>query len=127
MESSLQLAQIIGPLFLIWWIWILLNKENFEDMIEEFMKSPSLVWITWFFTLTIWLIIVSMHNTWESNWTTIITVLWWITLIKWALFMISPNFILNLSKLAMKCKSLFILGWILWFWIWAYLSYIVYM
>lgn len=127
METSLLLAQIIGPLFIIVWIWMLINWNWFSKTLLEIVENKALSWVMSFFMIILWSIIITIHNTRNPDWTTIITVLWWIVLIKWAIIMLFPNFMLNISKFFLtKCKNIFYIAWVLRIWLWAYLCNIAF-
>ena len=51
-------------------------------MIEDFEKSSALTFITGFITLVIGALLVNYHNIWVKNWTVLITIFAWLSLIK---------------------------------------------
>jgi len=127
METSLLLAKIIGPFFLIVWTWMLFNWKNFEKIIKDFFKNSALMWVTMFFTLILWLLLITFHNIWEKSWIVIITILWWLTFIKWAFYSLFPWLMMKIAKYFMDKFSVILpIGWILWVLIWAYLTYFAY-
>ena len=127
METSLQLAQIIGPFFIIVWLSMLFNWKNLSKIFLELLESKAMSWTLSFFMIILWLIMITIHNIWIKDWTVIITILWWIILVKWSFIMLFPNFMLNLSKFFLeKCKNIFYVAWILRILIWVYLINIAY-
>ena len=127
METSMLLAKIIGPSFLVAWIWILFNQDGFLKMIEKFMKDWPLLWLTSLVLMISWLAIISTHNIWESNWTVIITVIWWAIFIKWAFFALFPKFMEWIAAWFLNsCKHWVLLAVLLRVWFWAYLTYVAY-
>ncbi len=72
-------------------------------MIEEFTKSPALCYLGGVLALFFGLFILIFHNTWDASWTTIITIIGWLSVIKGALLIACPNF--HPKVLNWMCKS----------------------
>jgi len=66
-------------------------------MVKEFTKSPALCYLGGVLALFFGLFILIFHNTWDASWTTIITIIGWLSVTKGALLIacpnISPNFL----------------------------------
>ena len=60
-------------------------------MVKEFTKSPALCYLGGVLALFFGLFILMLHNTWDASWTTIITIIGWLSVIKGALLIACPN------------------------------------
>lgn len=79
METSLFLAQLIGPVLIVIGLGLLLKKTEFREMATDFLSSRALIFVSGLLTLVTGLAIVLTHNVWEFNWPVIITILGWLS------------------------------------------------
>ena len=79
METSLFLAQLIGPVLIVIGVGLLLKKTEFREMATDFLSSRALIFVSGLLTLVAGLAIVLTHNVWEFNWPVIITILGWLS------------------------------------------------
>lgn len=79
METSLFLAQLIGPVLIVIGLGLLLKKTEFREMATDFLSSRALIFVSGLLTLVAGLAIVLTHNVWEFNWPVIITILGWLS------------------------------------------------
>ncbi len=79
METSLFLAQLIGPVLIVIGVGLLLKKTEFREMATDFLSSRALIFVSGLLTLVTGLAIVLTHNVWEFNWPVIITILGWLS------------------------------------------------
>jgi uncharacterized protein YjeT (DUF2065 family) len=79
METSLFLAQLIGPVLIVIGVGLLLKQTEFREMATDFLSSRALIFVSGLLTLVTGLAIVLTHNVWEFNWPVIITILGWLS------------------------------------------------
>jgi len=80
METSLFLAQLIGPVLIVIGVGLLLKQTEFREMATDFLSSRALIFVSGLLTLVTGLAIVLTHNVWEFNWPVIITILGWLSI-----------------------------------------------
>ena len=127
METSILIAKLFWTAYFIVWISILFNPTFYIKVLEDFWKNKALYFIMSMIPLIIGLLMVIYHNTWESDWTVLITLLAWAALIKWTLLFIFPKFHLNIIS-KMKTSSFALVAW--WIFatlVWAFLAYMGFM
>lgn len=81
METSVFLAQLIGPLLLVMGVGMLVNREGYRTMAEEFLASRALIYIAGLMAFVPGLALVLVHNVWAVDWRVIITLLGWLSLL----------------------------------------------
>lgn len=81
MQTSIFLAQLMGPVILAAAISLFVNGGQQVAMAREFLESPSLIYISGILVMTAGLAIVLYHNVWAFDWRLIITVLGWLAVI----------------------------------------------
>jgi len=93
METSIVLAKIIGPLFLVVGVGIFINLEHYRRLIADFGASPLSIYMAGTTAVLLGLLIVVFHNVWDWRWPVIITILGWATLIKGAVRIVAPKLV----------------------------------
>lgn len=93
METSILLAKIIGPIFLIIGVGIFINLEHYRRLVTDFGASPLSIYMAGTTALLLGLLIVVFHNVWDWRWPVIITILGWLTLIKGAVRVVAPKLV----------------------------------
>ena len=81
MQTSIFLAQFIGPVLLTGAISLFVNGERQRAMAREFLESPPLIYLSGILVMTAGLAIVLYHNVWALDWRVLITLIGWMALI----------------------------------------------
>jgi hypothetical protein len=81
MQTSIFLAQLIGPVLLTGAISLFVNGERQRAMAREFLESPPLIYLSGILVMTAGLAIVLNHNVWALDWRILITLVGWMALI----------------------------------------------
>jgi hypothetical protein len=127
MQTSIFLAKLIGPFFLVVGASLIINQAAFRGIADEFMRSPALLFLTGLMILPIGLAIVLSHGVWTADWRVLITQLGWLAIISGALRLLAPKYALDLGrKLYAKPEVLYISAAI-WLAIGAVLTYFGYL
>jgi hypothetical protein len=98
MPTSIFLAKLIGPFFLIVALSLLVNQAQFRTIADEFMRSPALVFLTGLMILPVGLAIVLTHNVWTGDWRVLITLLGWLTIVSGAVRLLVPQRALSIGR-----------------------------
>ena len=107
MTASIFIARIYGICCLVVGIGILLNREFYRKVMEDYCKNAALMLFTGFFPLFVGLVIILIHNVWVANWTVIITIFGWIALIKGIWLVVFPKTVPKFMEAYAKNYSLF--------------------
>jgi len=98
MDTSLFLAKLIGPIFLIVGIGLLLNRDRYRAVVDEVMSSHTLLYIFGAIALTGGLAIVLTHNIWVWDWPVIITIVGWLMIVRGSLRIVIPQQVEDLAR-----------------------------
>ena len=80
MSSSIFIARLLGPVFLVVGIALLLKRRMFHEILQELIRSQVLLYLAGFLGLLAGLALVLTHNVWVLDWMLIITLIGWMTL-----------------------------------------------
>jgi hypothetical protein len=118
---------LLGWLYLIIWVWIILNKELYKKLYEKVINSWYWLLVIWILAYLIWAgIILLNYNNPNLSYKIIYFIIWFLALLKWWMFMISPNCMIKLTNFFLKRINLLwyfvIFTWILLIGLWVYLK-----
>lgn len=91
MELSILVAKIFTLFILAWGVGVATGKLNMKKALDSFEESQGLMFATGFFSLILGALLVQYHNIWVKDWTVLITILAWATLIKGVLMIAYPQ------------------------------------
>jgi hypothetical protein len=113
MERSRFIAKLIGPICIAGGAGMLFNTAVFKAMFERGLHDHLLIYIAGLIALTSGLAILALHNTWECNWTVLITLFGWLATIGGIVRMVAPQFIEQLGERIIANANFFVIdGWI---------------
>lgn len=78
MQSSIFLAQLMGPVLLVAATGLLVNRAGYRAMAQEFLRSPALIYLLGVLTMTAGVAIVLVHNVWVADWRVLLTIFGWL-------------------------------------------------
>jgi uncharacterized protein YjeT (DUF2065 family) len=96
MDTARFIAALIGPIYVVVGIGILIDPNHYRRMIEDFLRSPALVYLGGAMALAAGLSILYFHNSWSGDWRVIVTILGWLACLKGAHLLIFPGHVSRL-------------------------------
>ena len=108
MEISVFIAKIFGLCYLIVGVGLIINRQTFKQIVEDFCKNTVLVFYGGILALVIGVVIVLTHNIWVANWTVIITIIGWAALIKGVWLIVFPNSVHKFMQAYQKNENLLV-------------------
>lgn len=91
MANSVFLAKLIGPICTLVALSFLLNRQNYQKLIEDFLSNEGIKYLGGFLAFLVGLLIVNTHNVWEASWVVIITIVGWMGIIKGIFYFLYPD------------------------------------
>jgi hypothetical protein len=113
MVTSLFIAKVFGPYFIIVGLAMMLKRDFFLKVMEDYSKNTALVFFTGLFPLAVGIVIVLLHNVWVANWRVIITIFGWGGIVKGVWILFFPNNAFKFMQAYQKNKRLLVLHSIL--------------
>ena len=97
METSILIARLLGPVLLVAVIPTLATPKVITEITDDFLKSPSLIFISGVMVLVGGLAIVNAHNRWAVDWTLLVTLFGWALVIGGALRVAAPKWVARIG------------------------------
>jgi hypothetical protein len=114
-DISIFLAKFWGWYLIIFFFILSLNPKRIKQVFED-LKDQKFVIIISFLAIIIGLINILIHNVWEGNWTLIITLIGWVSLMYGLSLFVFPSKtkewlnIINVKFIQLLYMLLFLLG-----------------
>jgi len=90
MDVSIFLAKFWGWYLIIFFLVLSFNPSRIRQIFED-LKDQKFVILAAFMAIIVGLLNILFHNTWESDWTIIITIIGWVALCEGLLLFSFPN------------------------------------
>jgi uncharacterized membrane protein len=107
MPTSIFIAKLLGPVFVIVGVALPLRAQAFRTILQEFIRSPSLLYFAGFFGLLGGLALVLTHNVWVLNWRLIITLIGWVTIVRAVVTILRPQIIVTIGSKLLRRRDIF--------------------
>lgn len=104
MGAPLNLAHVIGPMYLILGLSILLYVKPWQKLIEKFEDDHLSLFTLKLMYGVLGLIVVNMYNVWEWNVWLLVTLTGWGMVVKSIFYFLMPGSLIK-KMLAMKKKQ----------------------
>jgi hypothetical protein len=91
MELSILVAKIISLLYLSTGISALTGQTTFKGILEDILSSRALSFTLGLIGLILGMLLVEYHNFWVKDWTVLITIIGWASLIKGVMLIAYPQ------------------------------------
>lgn len=127
MYPSLFLAQLIGPTLLVIGLGMILSRDAYRTMAQEFLGSRALIYIAGILAFVPGLAIVLTHNVWVAGWPVIITLFGWLALLGGIFRLIFPQEVTRIGSRIIAMPSALTVGGIVVLALGAVLSFFGYL
>jgi hypothetical protein len=114
MQTSAFIARLIGPVMLIAGLAVLLNRQGFKSIAEEFLASRALMFLAGMMVMLAGLAIVLTHNVWTPDWRVLITLFGWLLIVAGAVRIIEPPFLYMGARAFLRHRAMLILAGTIW-------------
>ncbi|MEK9516494.1 MAG: hypothetical protein VWZ97_00590 [Flavobacteriaceae bacterium] len=91
MEISILIAKILGLSYLSLALGILFNTSYYRNELVKILDNSAILLYGGFLSIVLGLIIINYHNSWNDDWTTVITIVGYVALVKGMVLLIAPG------------------------------------
>jgi len=110
MENAVMIAKIIWPVFAAVTIGMFVAPAMYEKANAEFLKSSIWMYVGWMMAMLIGVLMVGSYRAWNADWTVVVTLLGYLSLLKGILLLVFPQIASDLRSKFWTWKSASI-GW----------------
>ncbi len=107
MQTSIFIARLLGPIFVLVGIALLSTPEAFRALLKEFIESRVLMYLAGFLGLLAGLALVLTHNVWVLDWRLLITLIGWISIVRAVVTIFQPQLIVSLGSKVIEHRGIF--------------------
>jgi uncharacterized membrane protein len=126
LQTSIFIAKLLGPVFVLIGIAMLLKPHAFRALLQDFIKSPALIYLAGLLGLLGGLTLVLTHNVWALDWRLLITLLGWVSVVRAVVTILQPQQIVLIGSKLLEHRNLFVGAGVIDFIIGLVLSYFGY-
>ncbi|MBM1814295.1 hypothetical protein [Pseudosulfitobacter pseudonitzschiae] len=127
MQTSIFLAQLIGPVLALMGLFVAIHPTRVEAMGREVLESPTLLLLAGLLALVPGLAIVLSHNIWVADWRAVITVLGWIMLVAGTSRILLPGLMQKMGDNMLRHRALIMVPSVLMLALGGYLIWVGYL
>ncbi len=110
MQTSLFIARLLGPMFVVLGIALPLRQQMFRSILDEFIRSGVLMYLAGFFGLLGGIALVLTHNLWVPDWRIIITLIGWVTLVRALITIFQPRWMVAAGTAILDRRGVFLVA-----------------
>jgi hypothetical protein len=110
METSIFIAKLMGPYFLVAGVGMALNASGFRDVMKAFLKNDATIYLAGVLALALGLAIVNVHNRWALEWPLIITVFGWLSILSGIMRMTFPKLVAKIGSGIFESRAVMTVG-----------------
>lgn len=92
------LAQIFALYFVVAGFSLLLNRRFFKAVMRDLTQSHIAMMLIGFMTLILGIILITIHNTWNTPWEIIVSVMCWMTFSAGVIRTLFPAYIMKVAS-----------------------------
>lgn len=108
METSIMIGQLIAVVMGFVTLSLFINPGYYQEIIKDLGKSSVLLYFMGLTSIVLWAAIVFAHNIWVADWMVIVTLVGWISLVKWAAMLLFPSWFVAQKKNWTKKSLLYV-------------------
>jgi hypothetical protein len=114
MQTSIFIARLIGPVMIVAGLSVLLNRQGFRSMADDFLASRGLMFLAGMMVMLAGLAIVLTHNVWTADWRVIVTLFGWLMVIAGAIRILEPPFLYASARAFLRHRTLPTIAGLIW-------------
>ncbi|PHR58018.1 MAG: hypothetical protein COA47_10940 [Robiginitomaculum sp.] len=98
METSILIAKILGPLYLVSGFAWVFNRDAYGKMMTDFTQQRGLLYVSAVLAFLFGAVILTFHNIWTANWQVLITMLGFLGLLKGLTLLVFPEMAMKMAN-----------------------------
>jgi len=105
MVASILIAQVLSIIYLAFAIGLLVSNDFYKKALPQIMSNSSTYLFGGFLAIVLGMLMIRHHNSWQNNWTSLITIIGWIALLKGITALVFPQYLYNIGGFFMRPQN----------------------
>jgi hypothetical protein len=91
METSILIAKILATVYFSFFLGLMFSRKYYKKELPKLVDNSAYIILGGFMAIVFGFLILEFHNYWNSDWTVVITIFGWLSLIKGILLIVFPQ------------------------------------
>ncbi len=105
MEISILIAKILATVYLSFSLGLVFSSKYYKEKIPKLVEHSSYLILGGFMAIVFGFLIVEFHNHWNSDWTIVITIFGWLSLLKGIILIVFPQMFTSYKSPILKAEN----------------------
>ncbi|MFH0820339.1 MAG: hypothetical protein V1908_01050 [Candidatus Peregrinibacteria bacterium] len=98
MTLSIFIARLLALIYLSAGLGMILNRDNYQKMMERFTEEAMALYIGGFMALAAGFALVTYHNIWDGTWVALVSLIGWLAMIKGVIILVFPKLMISIMN-----------------------------
>jgi hypothetical protein len=105
METSILIAKILATVYISFSLGLLFSSKYYKEKLPKLVDNTSYLILGGFMAIVFGFLILEFHNYWNSDWTIIITIFGWLSLLKGIILIVFPQMFTAYKTTLLKAEN----------------------
>jgi len=105
METSILIAKILATVYLSFSLGLLFSSKYYKEKLPKLVDNSSYLMLGGFMAIVFGFLILEFHNYWNSDWTIVITIFGWLSLLKGIILIVFPQMFTGYISTILKAEN----------------------
>ena len=105
METSILIAKILATVYLSLSLGLLFSSNYYKEKLPKLVDNSSTLILGGLMAIVFGFLILEFHNYWNSDWTIVITIFGWLSLLKGIILIVFPQMFTGFKSTILKADN----------------------
>lgn len=105
METSILIAKILATVYLSFFLGLLFSSKYYKKELPKLVDNSAYLILGGFMAVVFGFLILEFHNYWNSDWTIVITIFGWLSLLKGIILIVFPQMFTGYKTTILKAEN----------------------
>jgi len=105
METSILIAKILATVYFSFFLGLLFSSKYYKKELPKLVDNSAYLILGGYMAIVFGFLILEFHNYWNSDWTVIITIFGWLSLLKGIILIVFPQMFTAYKTTILKTEN----------------------
>ena len=105
METSILIAKILATVYFSFFLGLLFSSKYYKKELPKLVDNSAYLILGGYMAIVFGFLILEFHNYWNSDWTVIITIFGWLSLLKGIILIVFPQMFTAYKNTILKTEN----------------------